>query len=253
MGIRKSLLECVEPLGFVCNKQTYYRVQNDVVQGFVLKRKCTIGGVWYSIGFATFPLCNPHALFYQLEFDRRNICYLNPSLSLWPFYQKRDGECEKEICKCLRDTLIPYFGRYSTCRSASLGLPELRGHGGTYDITFFALKVGDRDSAIRSLSAMLAQREEARRVNERELPERLYHQLEVQSHAEDAHTNELLNFIKRSSDDLICDYLAKNEEAGRKFLADTGTVLLSGKRRRQGDGSFVSTKQRESNKADPKE
>lgn len=230
--VKQTLLEYVRPLGFVCHKQTYYRVCNDVVQGFVLKRKRLIGGAEYSIGFATFPLCSPRALFYRLEFDRREIDFLDPSLfslSQWPFYQKgSSGECGREICKCLQNTLIPYFDKYSSCALAFPNLPEWGGYIGTYDYVFCALKVGARDSAMSSVSAILAQRKGAKEANKRDLPEDVYKEFEINCRKEDEYIIKLLNFIEQSSDDSIYQCLAENEKIGREFLKThkLGTVPL---------------------------
>lgn len=224
--MKDHLLEHISPYGFVGRRGIYYRIKNDVVQGFVLRREAVLGGRLHSVWFATYPLCDPYGQFYDLFFEVRDIGFLDPKLSVWPFYQKLkfgtpDTAYKQETLACVMDTLVPYFERYCTCEIAHKSLPELlvvEEPRATYNAVFFALKAGDRDSAVRSLNAMLAQRKDALADNKRYFSEDSYKELEATVLAQDAETLKMMDRIAKSTGAALLQYLLENEERGRAFL-----------------------------------
>lgn len=80
LRIRSLLKDISVPHHFIFKKGAYFRVIEDVAQGFHLMRKQRKGCMLYNIQFSIAPLCDPKAGFYKFTFDGRDICFFNSTI-----------------------------------------------------------------------------------------------------------------------------------------------------------------------------
>lgn len=223
-NIKKSISATVKDCGFSCKKSTFFRIRNDVVQGFCFKEKKLNKMQLISLNYAVYPLCNPYSNYHRFSFERREIGMLMPSFSLWPFSYEKDSiescnQCIAKIIYSVQEYLMPYFDLYDTCAKASCGIPELAGHhGAVLDSVYFALKAEKKNAAIDGLQAILKQRAMAFAENNAMLPPELIAKMEERSQRENAVFESLLVFVKTASSDEIKHYLRENEQSGIKDL-----------------------------------
>lgn len=222
--IKRGINVAVEDYGFYCRRNSFFRIRNDVVQGFCFKEKRLSRTQLISLNYAVYPLCNPYSNYHRFSFERREIGMLMPSFSLWPFsYEKSSTEsrnrCLAEIIRGMQEYLIPYFDLYDTCAKASCGIPELAGHNGAVlDAVYFALKAEKKKAAVDGLRAILQQHATVLVENKDTLPPELSAKIEERSRREDTVFESLLVFIQTASSDEIKHYLRENEQSGTKDL-----------------------------------
>ena len=225
LRIRSLLKDISVPHHFIFKKGAYFRVIEDVAQGFHLMRKQRKGCMLYNIQFSIAPLCDPKAGFYKFTFDGRDICFLIPQLfDKWPFFIL-DNEpdtverCMQEITFACNNTLFPHFDQYHSCKCAYPDLPELKGFKGmdNYSI-YFALKNGQKESALRGIRRLMQQRQDAYRINS---------QYGLQQPTEkqvacDVEISNFYKFLEGLSDQELEDYLQLNEQRAKEFLIGSG-------------------------------
>lgn len=222
--MKHRIYEEIRKFGFSYKNKTFFRIANDVVQGFCFKEKRVSGTVCLSISFAVYPLCNPFSNYHRFSFERREIGMLMPQFSLWPFcYHTTDSlsqdRCAEEVVKNITEILIPYFNSYQTCILASNSIPELYGHqNATLDSVFFALKATKKDAAIDGLTSILEQHKLARQRNASNLPSELCKTATERSMQKDKQIQELLFLIHSLSKDELRQYLEENEQRGLQTL-----------------------------------
>lgn len=222
--MKHRIYEEIYKIGFSYKNKAFFRITNDVVQGFCFKEKRASGKVCLSISFAVYPLCNPFSNYHRFSFERREIGMLMPQFSLWPFsYCTTDSlsqdRCAEEVLENITEVLIPYFNSYQTCVLASNDIPELSGHqNATLDSVFFSLKATKIDAAISGLTSILEQHKLARQKNANSLPSELYTKATERSIQKDKQIQELLSLIHSLPDDKLKQYLEENEQRGLQTL-----------------------------------
>lgn len=221
--MKKEMLQMIHTVvatsGFVLRKQSFFRLTNDVVQGFQIDEKHSKKMNFYTVTYCTNALSNPEANFYHWGFGPFEIGNMMPTYARWPFWAATDDiekqeECVTSINQAIEQYLIPYFTRYNSCIIASNGLPELEPFGlKNMDAVHFALKANQREKAIAGLEGMLAVWEAAHIRNET---------VGIMPSDETLQREEALkafySFVNGAMETEIQDYLAKNEQRARNYL-----------------------------------
>ena len=225
--IKKAIFDLVSPHGFVYKKEVFLRVENDLVQGFTVRSKKAGIYTLFEVFFATYPLCHPDANFYNYFFEHRELSHIRERYEYWPYgyvTATKEGleECVNKLITRISETLLPYFEKYCNCIIASDGLPELSGYNGsTIHDMYFALKTNKREAAIANLISGIQQREDARDYNAKRLSAEALSEKLIRSKRYDEQDQGLIEFITRSTDEEIEDFLLKNEEKALEFLGIT--------------------------------
>ena len=215
--IIRAVQALVEPHGFSKRKAVFYRIKNDVAQGFEFEEKRTRTHLFFTISFGVQALCNPDARLFQLAFDSRDIGYLMPHHMRWPFFILRNHSdeipnCTEQVCRTIEKYLIPYFDFYCSCAQANHGLPELDGfNGADLNAAHFALRCDNRQKALACITALLQQRQWAKIQN---FPDEQCDKLDEIDRA----LQTKYDFIANAKDHEIQAYIQENELRAREFL-----------------------------------
>ena len=179
--------------GFIVQNGVYFRIVNDVVQGFQRHK---------GIHFATYPIYDPWSNLYKFSFERRPISFLSPENS---------RQMVKSSVDQLKYNLLPYFQKYNSCVKCLADLPELAGNKNCMENVYFSLAGGEISTAISILESMIKQRISA---YERNLQVFSAEQLQPQDRRKrekNQRDQDLIQFLRSSSVKEIEAYLQQNK------------------------------------------
>lgn len=171
--VTRLIQKNISPEGFICKNNVFFRINEDIVQGFTVKRKHSPNGFVYTINFTIYPLCYPDALFYNFEFEGQDIGFLMSPICYWPFdaisaFSFQYEEYVQEFLRALRTYLFPYFKKYHNCKSISDGITDINGiNASSLEAAYYHLRAGKRDAAISGIRSLQQQRKEATEHNAR--------------------------------------------------------------------------------------
>ena len=219
--VTRLIQKNISPENFICKNNVFFRINEDIVQGFTIKRKYYPKGPVYTINFTIYPLCYPDALFYNFEFEGQDIGFLMSPIRYWPFdaisgFSFQYEEYVQEILQALRIYLFPYFEKYHNCTSISDGITDVNGINDlSLEAAYYHLRAGKRDAAIWGIRNLQNLRKEADEQNARD---GIFPANPSSRAAIDEKLRNLYDFFSFAPEQEIQEYILANERRATEFL-----------------------------------
>lgn len=226
--VTRLIQKNISPEDFTCKNNAFFRINEDIVQGFTVKRKHTPNGFVYTIHFTIYPLCYPDALFYNFEFEGQDIGFLMSPICYWPFdavsaFSFQYEEYVQELLQALRAYLFPYFKKYHNCKSISDGITDANGiNAFSLEAAYYHLRAGKREAAISGVRNLQKLRKEAAEKNARD---GIYPANPSSGAAIDEKLRTLYDFFSFASEQEIQEYICENERRATEFLQKSADIL----------------------------